>query len=99
MTPTVYRYSRGGVGGVQVFSQQSAVTKLQTLFPRVQLFPNDQHVAVVQVVHRLRDARSLIWRRPTHDKTRESPVAQRELINTFSGLFAGLLWQESTHVR
>lgn len=42
-----------------MFSQQSAVTNLQTLFPRVQFFPNDEHVTVIQVVHRLHDARSL----------------------------------------
>lgn len=67
--PTVYWYSRGGVGGVQVFSQESAVTDLQSLFPRIQFFSNDQHITVIQVVHGLHDAWSLNCQRPTRYKT------------------------------
>lgn len=52
-----------------MFSQQSAVTNLQTLFPRIQFFPNDQHITVIQVVHRLHDAWSLSCQRPTRDRT------------------------------
>lgn len=52
-----------------MFSQQSAVTNLQTLLPRIQFFPNDQHITVIQVVHGLWDARSLSCQRPTRDKT------------------------------
>lgn len=51
--PTVYWNSRGGVGGIQVFSQQSTVMNLQTLFLRIQFFPNYQHITVVQVMHHL----------------------------------------------
>lgn len=67
--PTIYRNSRGGVGGIQVFSQQSAVMNLQTLPLRIQLIPNDQHVAVVQVMHHLRHTWSPCCRQlPTHDR-------------------------------
>lgn len=67
--PTIYRNSRGGVGGVQVFSQQSAVMNLQTLPLRIQLLPNDQHVAVVQVMHHLRHTWSPCCRQtPTYDR-------------------------------
>lgn len=52
-----------------MFSQQSAVTNLQTLFPRIQFFPNDQHITVIQVVHRLHDAWSLSCQWPTRDRT------------------------------
>lgn len=97
--PTVYGYSRGGVGGVQVFPQKSAVTNLQTLFPRIQFFPDDQHVAVIQIVHGLHDARSLSCQRPTGDTKSQSPVAGQEFINTGSSFFTGILWQKCTHAR
>lgn len=83
--PTVYGYSRGGVGGVQVFSQQSAVTNLQTLFPRIQFFPNDQHITVIQVVHRLHDAWSLSCQRPTRDKTESAACGSATGSSFFTG--------------
>lgn len=51
--PTIYWYSRGGVGGIQVFSQQGTVMNLHTLSLRIQFFPNYQHITVVQVMHHL----------------------------------------------
>lgn len=51
--PTVYWYSRCGVGGIQMFSQQSAVMDLQTFPFRIQFIPDHQNITVVQVVHHL----------------------------------------------
>lgn len=50
---TINWYSRGRVGGIEVFSQQSTVMDLQTLSLRIQLLPNYQHITIIQVVHHL----------------------------------------------